>query len=881
MTFREGARLGPYEILSLVGRGGMGEVYRARDTRLNRDVAVKVLPASVGNDQSRRARFAREAMAISQLSHPHICAIYDIGEQDGVAYLVMEYLDGEPLGQRLRRGPVPWATALPWAIQIASAIDAAHRRGIVHRDLKPGNAMITESGVKLLDFGLAKLVEGSLAAISAAGSAATESLTAEQRLVGTMHYMSPEQLEGRDVDARTDVFALGTTLYEMLTGRKAFEGSSAASVTAAILTSDPPSVSSSSSSSAGEPAMPPGLDHVIRRALAKHPDERWQTARDMMLELRWVLEGRPGRGSRAPARSASKRALVLAAGATALLVAGAFVGWSLRSPGQTPPDAATIFTVQAPEGTRLNPGYGLFAVSPDARKIAFLAGPTADDNRIWIRSLDSLVARPLLGTEGAINPFWSPDSEWLGFQAGKQLKRVAISGGTPTVITDLAPRGIQGGNMTAAWATADTIVIAEPSGLQRINLSGGTPLLLATTDESRAERNVVMPSLLPGGRYLSLVVKRVLDDSQTRIGSLDKTLDVRLPAVQSNAAFAAGHLLYRRGDALVAQAFDERALRLEGQPVVLAEGVQYNPGNMRTVFSVAGNVLTYRLELPRKLVWRDRTGRATGTIGEAGRDWNPALAPDGSGRVAIDRLDPSTTRFAIWTIDQYGQSAAVTRSGRERFGVWSPDGEWIAFGSYGVAPELRRTHLRSGKEELLFKGETGAFPLDWSSDGKFFLYGTGVPGDLWALPLTGSNRTPIRLTNTPATEVTAHLSPDSRWLAYGSREDGERRVWVQSFPDGTSKRLISEKGGFDPRWRADGRELFFVTPDGTLMAAPVNPDTMMIGPPSALFKIDTGAAGAPMHVYASSRDGQRFLVSEIGGGPDSFTVVVNWPALVR
>jgi Tol biopolymer transport system component len=575
--------------------------------------------------------------------------------------------------------------------------------------------------------------------------------------------------------------------------------------------------------------------------------------------------------------------LVLAAGAAALLVAGAFVGWGLRPPGQTPA-AATIFTIQAPEGTRLNPGYGLVAVSPDARKIAFLAGPAADEPRIWIRHLDSLVARPLLGTEGAVNPFWSPDSEWLGFQAGKQLKRVAISGGTPTVITDLMPRGIRGGNMTAAWATGDIIVIAEPPGLKRIHLSGGTPSVLARADESRAERNVVMPSLLPGGRYLTLIVKRTSDDSQTRIGELDGTLDVRLPSVQSNAAFAAGHLVYRRGDALVAHAFDERALRLEGQPVVLAEGVQYNPGNMRTVFSVAGNVLTYRLELPRKLVWRDRTGRATGTIGEAGRDWNPALAPDGSGRVAVDRLDPATSRFAIWTIDQYGQSAAVTSSAKERFAVWSPDGEWIAFGSYGTEPELRRIHLKSGKEELLFKGEWGEwgiFPLDWSSDGKVFVYGTGVPGDLWALPLTGSSRTAVRLTNTPATEVTAHLSPDGGWLAYTSQEAGERSVWVQSFPDGTSKRQVSESGGFDPRWRADGKELFYVTTDGTLMAAPVTPETMVIGAPAALFKIETGPAGVPLHVYAPSPDGQRFLVSEISGVPDSFTVVLNWPALVR
>ena len=464
MILAAGQRLGPYEIVGTLGRGGMGEVYRAHDRRLGRDVAIKILPPSVADNPARRARFEREAQALSQLSHPHICAIYDVGDADGLAYLVMELVDGESLEQRLRLGPLPWKMALPWAIQIAAAIDAAHRRGIVHRDLKPANVMISDAGVKLLDFGVAKLLEEPDAAH---GAGPTASLTAEQRIIGTLHYMAPEQLEGRAVDARADIFAFGVTLYEMLTARKAFDGVSAASVTAAILKEEPASISISGAVASG---APPTLDHVIRRALAKHPEERWQTARDLMLELRWILEGQP-RGVAdvtvaPPRRSAAATAML----ATVMFVVGGIGGWLARRPPTAVPASASVFTITAPEGTRLLPGYGLLAIAPDGRRISFFAGPEAGQERIWIRDLATTVATPFPGTEGGVNAFWSPDGESVGFVAADRLslQRVDVRTGARTQIITLDRRPVLGGMPTAFWAPGDTIVVAD-QGLRRVS----------------------------------------------------------------------------------------------------------------------------------------------------------------------------------------------------------------------------------------------------------------------------------------------------------------------------------------------------------------------------------------------------------------------------
>jgi Tol biopolymer transport system component len=870
-----GACFGPYEIAGPLGSGGMGEVYRARDTRLDREVAIKLLPAGVTENPGRRARFEREARVLAQLSHPHICSLYDAGEEHGAAFLVMEHIDGESLEQRLRRGPIPYTTALTWAIQIASALDAAHRRGIVHRDLKPANIMVAATGIKLVDFGVAKLIEGSEAAL-AFGPASTVSLTAEQRLVGTVHHMAPEQLEGRDVDGRADVFALGVTLYQMLTGRKPFDGASAASVTAAILTTDPPPPSVSI---AGSATVPASLDHVIRRTLAKNPEDRWQTARDLGNELRWVLEGRAGPPSK---RSIVTRPLAVTAATVLFMLAGAWaVSW-WRPAASLPPTPPIAFTVEAPPGMRQAEGFGQFAVSPDGRHIAFAAGPAGRPPWLWVRSLDSATARQLPGTEGASSPFWSPDSRSIGFYADSntRLARVVIAGGLPIEIVDI-PQRWHRATAAAMWLPDDTVVFGQPGGLFRVAATGGEPVPISLVDEPNGERGRAMPAALPLGRFLYLS-QHTYREAATYVQGENLRTAVELP-VQSNAVFAAGHLLFRQGQSLVAQRFDPEALKMIGRPVLLAQGVSYNPGNDRTAFAASERLLAYVPETPRTLTWRDRQGRPFGSIGEPGRDWNPVMSPDGS-TVAVDRYDPATQSFRIWTIDTQGRQAERTHGTRERFAVWSPDGGSIVYFSV-KGMEFRRTRLSGNDDELLFRSESEedrrSVPLDWSSDGRFLIFQAGMTDDLWALALNDTKRTPLRITNTAARETSARLSPDARWIAFTSNEGGEYNVWVQEFPTGASKRRVSVTGGMDPSWRADGRELFYLASDGTLTAVPVSGPKLTLGDPAPLFRFDPGASGVPVHYYAASPDGQRFLTFERAGAPGVLTAIVNWTSLVR
>jgi Tol biopolymer transport system component len=865
-------------VLSAIGAGGMGEVYRARDTRLNRDVAIKILPPAVAESPVRRARFTREAQSISQLSHPRICTIHDVGEQDGIAYLVMELVDGESLETRLRRGALPWNTAIEWGAQIADAIDAAHRRGIIHRDLKPANIMIAESGIKLLDFGLAKLLDTSEGSDQAGP---TESITAEQKLVGTLNYMSPEQLEGRPVDARTDLFAFGVTLYEMVTGRKAFTGTTAASVTTAILTTEPPPVSSG-----GDGAIPQAIDHVIRRALAKEPDERWQTARDVMLELRWIQEGRTGRASTPSTAARGLPRLAFAAAAIVLAGIGAAGGWWLAQRQRGPERAAPIvFTIEPPPGTRF--GQGAIAVSPDGRKIAFRAGPEGSRPILWWRSLDSPVARPLLGTEGGQQPFWSPDSASLGYNAGegtRQIKRVGIADGRIEVIAERNA-------ISAFWSTDGTITFAQPDGLYRVDANGtGQPVKLAPTGQ--------FPGGLPGGRFQYFEWVNSSRDSGLRIEGPGLATALKFPSVQSNAVFAAGYLVFRQGSALVAQPFDGRALRFDdGAQVTLANGVTYNPANLRTMFDASPDLLAYRAEAARRLTWRDRSGKAVGLVGESGSDWNPAIAPDGSGRVALDRVDRQTDSFHVWTLDDRGRTLQITQGLKERFPLWSPDGQWIVYwflGPAGSRSELHRIRADgSGGAQVLFKADGPLYPLDISKDGRFLIYEAGIEpdarggraNDLYALPLDGG--APVQLTNTSSiVETRARLSADGRWLAYVSNESGPARrdVWVMAFPSGAGKRLVSS-GGVDPSWRSDGKELFYVASDGSLtsLAIAASGTGLTFGTPQVLFKFDPGFYGLfpPIRLYSASPDGQRFLVAETPERSEVITLIVNWRSLLR
>jgi WD40 repeat protein/predicted Ser/Thr protein kinase len=839
----------------------MGEVYRARDARLNRDVAIKVLPTGVADNPTRRARFTREAQAIAQLSHPHICAVYDVGEEDGIAYLVMEYIEGQSLEQRLRFGPLPWATTLSWAIQMASAIQAAHRRGIVHRDLKPANIMIAESGVKLLDFGLAKLLEGSEAVESARASQPTETVTSEQPVVGTLAYMSPEQLEGRPIDARTDVFAFGVTLYEMVTGHQAFDGASAASISAAILTSEPPSVSASV---AGDPVASAALDHVVRRALAKDPDERWQTARDLTLELRWILEGR---ARTAPVVSSTvRRRAMIAAGAVLSLAAAAVLGWYGGLMHRPPAAESSIeFTVGAPPGTTVGLGYGV-ALSPDGRKIAFSAGPDGGPKLLYWRSFDSPALHPILGTDGVTVYFWSPDSARIGFYAenNQRLKLVSLAGGAPKLIVNVEKRWLDS-SPSAYWAPDGTIVFGRPGGLYRVPETGGEPTLVTALGS--------MPAGLPGGRWM---YREKLGDGSWVIQVVGPGLSmpVTLP-VSSNAVFAAGYLVFREGESLVARPFDDRAVRFTGPPVTLSDSVAYNPANGRTSLTASGDFLAFMPQIPGRLTRVDRSGNRQGSIGEVGRDFNPSLAPDQSGRVGLDRWDPVTATYHVWILDDQQRPVQLTHGGRERWATWSGDAMWVAYWFKDAdTSQIRRTRSNGGGEEILVTG-IGTVPLDLNAE--FLLYHAGTNADLFAKPLGGGD--PIPITSTPTlSERSATFSPDGRWVAYTSSEGGQENIWVQEFPSGASRHAVTTTGGTEPRWCRDCRELFYLTRDGTLAAVPVTgPGTF--GTPKPLFKYVPG--GPHLYCYAPSANGQQFLVNERADTPGAFTVVAHWTSRVR
>jgi eukaryotic-like serine/threonine-protein kinase len=870
MPLDHGTRLGRYELIVLIGSGGMGEVYRARDTRLNRDVAVKVLQAGVADDLTRRARFLREAELISRLNHPNICAIFDAGEHNGLTYLVMEYVVGESLEQRLVAGALPWRTAVEFGAQIAAAIDAAHSHGIVHRDLKPANVMLAQSGVKLLDFGIAKLLRPP----TDGGSVApTQSLTSEHKIVGTLNYMAPEQLEGREIDARADVFALGAVLYEMLTGRKAFEGSSTAGVTAAILTTAPAPVVESGE----QQVIPAALEHVVRRALAKDRNARWQTARDVMHELEWIRDG----GSRETARRAQptarpprRVALALAAGAMALAAIAAAIGWLVRS---VPDPPLTTFTIEAPPGTSLGPGYGILSVSPDGLKVAFIAS-TNGIQSIWVRYLNDLNSKQLLGTDTANSPVWSPNSETLAFYAGggRSIKRINVNGGQPSTIVDLQNLGPLSNTYAEWWMPDDTIVFPEGPKLYRVPATGGRAVEVAAPSEARGEKSFQLPTSIGNGEFLYLVRGGTAELRETQIGG--RTGPRATLKVQSNAQFVAGYLIFRQDTALVAQSFDARHGELLKKPVLLADSVDWNPGNARSVFSASPDVLVYRADAPRQLIWIDRAGQRLGSVGDIGRDSNPAVSHDGLS-VAFDRFDPANPRFHVLTLRQ-GQAVALTHGVTDRFPVWSWDGKWIVYLSADLGgAEIRRIPASGagGGERLSVDGAERAVPFDISSDGNFLIYERG--GDIFALSI--KDQTSQQLTSGATADRTGRLSTDMKWFAYTVIDQRKRSVWVQSFPAGGDAQQVSSDA-FDPSWRADGRELYYMTSTGNLKAVSFQgASAPRVGPPVTLFSIEPGAIQTPTHIFGVTPDGQRFLVSEPVPRDSPFIVVEHWQTLVR
>jgi len=888
MGLTSGTKLGPYEIVAPLGAGGMGEVYRARDLRLDREVALKVLPAHLSSDASLKQRLEREAKAISKLSHPHICTLHDIGHQDGVDFLVMEYLEGETLEQRLNRAPLPTEQALRYAAQIAEALAKAHKLGITHRDLKPSNVMLTKSGAKLMDFGLAKQAgPAPLAAALTEMTMEQSRLTGEGTIVGTFQYMAPEQLEGKEADARTDIFAFGELLHEMITGKPAFSAKSRASLIAAILTADPPPITQL------QPSTPPFLDQLVKKCLAKDPDERWQSASDLATELKWMAERGAQAGAAPPPTGPQKPVDRLAWGfaMAALIAAVAMAGIRFGGRKQPAPIVRSLISVE--EGTF--PVFtGDFAgppvVSPDGSTIAFVAAREQGAVLLWVRPLNSLHARALTGTEGATFPFWSPDSRALGFFAGGKLKTVSVDGGTASEVC-AAPIG-RGGT----WGADGTIVFSPDfqSALEQVPASGGTPKPATTMDNSKHDSHR-WPYFLPDGKhflYLAVIHASVHDPNDgIYIASLEGKEGRRVMGGTTNAAYVAGHLLFMRDSALMAQTFDPQAGTLQGEAKRLAEDVLVDQTTWRAQFDASDNgVLVYAPGglTPWQAMWYDRSGKQIGAAGEKVFNLiSLRLSPEGK-RLATEAGE---SQSEIWI---YDRGRAVNT--RLTFGpsqnsspVWSPDGRWIAYAGVRSKNGLYRKPANGmGQEETLLEGDAAQkTPFDWSPDGKSLLFGVGdgtVKGQVWVLPLA-RDRKPVPLTQDTYVTNSARFAPDGHWVAYTSNESGRFEVYVMPFGGGTGKWQISSQGGVQPVWRHDGKELFYWSADNTLISVPImlNPGGVQVGAAQPLFRFNNpvGLVGI-VSPYDVASDGQRFvLITTPQQMPRPVTLVTNWTADLR
>ena len=902
MALAAGQSLGPYDILSLVGAGGMGEVYRARDRRLDRLVAIKLLRADAAGRADRLARFEQEARAISSLSHPHICTLYDVGDDGGQPFLVMEYLEGETLDDRLTRGPLPVAEVLRCAVQIAAALGHAHRARIVHRDLKPGNVMLTASGVKLLDFGLARRDEIEIEPAAGTSTASFEqrapTITEEGTIVGTFQYMAPEQLLGKDADARTDIFAFGSLLYEMATGRRAFAASTQAALIASIL-SEPARAPSTERQGGGLPAA---FDHVVGRCLAKDPDDRWQSARDLQLELEWIA-GSSSVLTRTWHRAASWRpsGWMRAASVAVLAVATAAAMAILRfDTPDAPSREVTRFVVTPPPGSIIPFGEQRtrLALSPDGRTLAFVAF-NQGQLQIWVQPLDSLAARPLAGTEGAVSPFWSPDSRYVAFFAPVtgELKKIGVSGGPPQTICAAAAEGV------AEWGADGTILFSVfRSGIFRVPADGGTPMRVTALDKTRREINHYWPSFLPDGRHFLYLATANASNTTKAIPSvyvaaLDGTERTLLPPIHSRAVYAApGYLLFQDQGTLLAQPFDVARRRLSGQPVPIADGI----AAVRTLgtahFSVsATSTLAYLGSGDTfDMLWYDRRGNATSPGWTKQWYGEPRLSPDAR-RAIVDVFDPRSGTADLWIYDLLRNvpTRFTAESPTDKNAVWSPRNDGILYSTeQGGSPNIYFKGFGGGGSlQAMVVNPGPVFADDWSPDGNWIVYTattTRSGQDLWLKPLTGDRKERVFL-NTRFDEESARFSPDSRWLAFSSNEaSATPEIYVARVEEPGDRVRISTGGGTGPRWRRDSKELFYAATDGrTIMSVPIDSiEPFRAGTPTRLFTLGIDSAATRTRVrstvYDVSPDGQRFLVSVPVGQPGSsqITLVLNWQALL-
>ena len=882
MALTSGTKLGPYEIQSPLGAGGMGEVYRAHDTRLDREVALKVLPAHLSSDASLKQRLEREAKAVSKLSHPHICTLHDIGQQNGLDFLVMEYLEGETLEQRLVKGPLPLDQALRYAAQIADALAKAHKLGITHRDLKPANVMITKNGAKLMDFGLAKQIgPAPLAAALSEMTVEQSKLTGEGTIVGTFQFMAPEQLEGKEADARTDIFAFGELLHEMVTGKPAFSAKSRASLIAAILTTDPPPISQL------QPLTPLALERIVRKCLAKDPDERWQSASDLGTELKWILESRSQAGVAATS-SLSKRALrerwVWAAATVVVILAAITSTIHFRANTKSPYVVRSFIATE--EGTHpiLTGDFaGPPVLSPNGKILAYSAAGEQGSVLLWVRPLNEIHPRALVGTEGATFPFWSADNRALGFFAGGKLKTVSAEGGMPSQLCD-APSG-RGGS----WNADGTIVFSPDfqSALAQIPASGGSPKPATVLDNSKHDSHR-WPYFLPDGKhflYLAVSHGSTRDPNDgIYFASLDGKENRLVMQAFTNAIYAGGRLLFIRDSALVAQPFEAKSGTLHGEVERLAEDALIDRTVWRAQFDASADMLTYASGglMPWQAMWYDRSGKQLGLAGEKVTNLlSVRLSADGS-RLATEAGDANSD---IWIYDRKREvnTRFTFGPGPSSSPVWSPDGEWIAYvGTRGKANLYRKPSNGVGQEELLHGGDAGQRnPLDWSPDGKFLLFGEGdatSKGQLFLLPLIGE-RKPVPLTQNTFVSNTGTFSPDGHWIAYASNESGRFEVYVIPFGGSSGKWQISSTGGLHPMWRHDGKELFFWSPNNDLMSVSLalKPGLVEVGAAHSLFRFNNPVGNVGIiSPYDVSPDGQRLVLITTPEISRPITLITNW-----
>ena len=888
--FASGTKLGRYEIRLKIGEGGMGEVYRARDTELSRDVAIKILPSTFSTDRDRLQRFQQEACAAGALNHPNILIVHDIGTTDGSPYVVSELLEGETLRKRIGGTPLAPRRAIDYALQITNGLAAAHEKGIIHRDLKPDNIFTTNDGrVKILDFGLAKLTQ--LDGNQSQTDVPTRRVDTEPGVVmGTVGYMSPEQLKGPAVDQRSDIFSFGAILYEMLSGRRAFHGESAAETMSAILREDPPELSDTNKN------VSPALERLVNHCLEKNPESRFHSARDLTFALE-ALSGSSARTFTATAtnapwsstRSRLRRWLPWAVAAAALVLAALALAWQYfrRSPTAEVSEAIR-FVIPMPEKSLI---LGPPVISPDGRRIVYRLNTEDGKDLLWVRALGSLEARPLVGTDGALQPFWSADSRSVGFFANTKLKTIDLSGGSAQTLCD-APSNVSG-----AWSRGGTIIFSKGigSGLYRVTAGGGTPVQVTQVDASRNEIEHTWPFFLPDSRHFLYLVRNTQpDNSAIYVGSLDSKETKLLVKVHSNALYASGYLLYVRDNTLVAQAFDADTLQLKGDAFPVAEQALRNPIIGRAMFSVSENgVLVMRTGgiNNNQLIWFDRAGKRLGPLTAPGGYNAPALSPDEKS-VAVSRADLLTGAASdIWLIDvQRGTQIRLTDDpASDTYPAWSSAGDRIAFLSTrnGQSSIYEKLSNGSAVEQALVSSAEVKFHPTFSPDGKFVMYSqvnATTNLDLY-LVSTGSDKKVQLFLQTNFLEGQPRISPNGQWVAYVSNETNQFEVYIQTFPVAGGKLAISVGGGSQPQWRADGRELYYYAPDRKLMAVEVNGDgpTFKVGAAKPLFEIRvTGAVIDQIFpgngYYTVTRDGKRFLVPSLPEAPErqQINVILNW-----